>query len=785
MTQVPPPDSPTEVSIDAVSSLRAAALSTLRMKRKKASDSFSKTTISSRSEIPQNSLTLDYGAEEPSNATSPISDETATQEATDKQEDQPNASIEDSREEGEISDEEDSPAGNIDAARISHDLGKTSIVEEKDSSRTKSPSPATSRREKNEVSVTVQVHKHQHPLIDEQHVRPGLTMSIDQLNMVKELVLDLLGWGVAPEYLVECGLTRHAIYYAFTELNLKLPKNLDTTGIDPYPFPRPSVATTDSDTINASDASYKDTSPRRPTSGHPLPAKPVAARSPTFGTDRKSRSPSDGSEQVLLDIEAQKRQELLARRAVLASRKKSGFPTPNSEASPSYDFVSNMDSKQSDSAYLSASSDPLAESTRVVPLENIDDFLNSMISETSLPPKLRSRVIEPSTSKFGHPERMELDNPPSAETNDVVRNGDVSKTTLSPDAPVFHPANSTPKSTSGDNPESLLIQSHSHSPTPVELLPAADSSIDSKASTSSTINTQSNLNRDTSLPPSQSSNTSVPARRGTKRPVASDFVDVEMQSSSLPRSSSFNPPVPPPHVRRKIGGFAGLNGHGTRRCVIDLSDSEDGEDDPGGGSGAGEPDSRHRPMSRNSAPIQSPRPVRSLPSSSMSKPTSMGPSPSELLKKEQQIQRMKEIIARREQERLKKLDAVIVWPVMLRLLHIQKAPSPVQIDPTNSSPATVQSIAELRESSVTVSISSTELPFESEGKMVVDDVQIDNLDDILTASSSKISDPDNEDPEIYASGSQQLLTSEADNEQLARSSFLRSPDYGLINVSSS
>lgn len=36
---------------------------------------------------------------------------------------------------------------------------------------------------------------------------------------------------------MQCGLSRELLYYAFYELNLRLPTNLDTTGIIPYPPP--------------------------------------------------------------------------------------------------------------------------------------------------------------------------------------------------------------------------------------------------------------------------------------------------------------------------------------------------------------------------------------------------------------------------------------------------------------------------------------------------------------------------------------------------------------------
>jgi hypothetical protein len=58
-----------------------------------------------------------------------------------------------------------------------------------------------------------------------------------QYDTVKDVVLDILGYGVPPEYLIDCGISKEIIYYVFTELNLRLPSNLDTVGIPPYPPP--------------------------------------------------------------------------------------------------------------------------------------------------------------------------------------------------------------------------------------------------------------------------------------------------------------------------------------------------------------------------------------------------------------------------------------------------------------------------------------------------------------------------------------------------------------------
>ncbi|KII83234.1 hypothetical protein PLICRDRAFT_180638 [Plicaturopsis crispa FD-325 SS-3] len=54
----------------------------------------------------------------------------------------------------------------------------------------------------------------------------ALNMSPADLDRAKSLVLDLLGWGVAPEYLLSCGVSPQALYVIFTELRLRLPDGL-------------------------------------------------------------------------------------------------------------------------------------------------------------------------------------------------------------------------------------------------------------------------------------------------------------------------------------------------------------------------------------------------------------------------------------------------------------------------------------------------------------------------------------------------------------------------------
>ncbi|KAF9460395.1 hypothetical protein BDZ94DRAFT_1266133 [Collybia nuda] len=51
-------------------------------------------------------------------------------------------------------------------------------------------------------------------------------LSDEELDHAKSLVLDLLGWGVEPEYLVDCGVSAPVLYRIFTDLHLRLPTNL-------------------------------------------------------------------------------------------------------------------------------------------------------------------------------------------------------------------------------------------------------------------------------------------------------------------------------------------------------------------------------------------------------------------------------------------------------------------------------------------------------------------------------------------------------------------------------
>jgi hypothetical protein len=165
-----------------------------------------------------------------------------------------------------------------------------------------------------------------------------------------------------------------------------------------------------------------------------------------------------------------------------------------------------------------------------------------------------------------------------------------------------------------------------------------------------------------------------PMRRGIKRPVASDFVDFEAgppRPYSTNGFSSGSGGSQPPSMRRKTtGSFASVSG--MRRCVIDLSDSED--------EGDGD---LHRMEGKPRQRTYSPLPSRTLatsvsmpqianggdgpPSQYHSNGNSDAQSPAALQAKEEEIKRMREMIAQREQSRLRKL-AVVCWSLWVAVI---------------------------------------------------------------------------------------------------------------------
>jgi len=298
------------------------------------------------------------------------------------------------------------------------------------------------------------------------------TVNQQQYDTAKDIILDLLGWGVPPEYLVDCGLSREIVFYVFVELNLRLPQNLDTGGLVPYTPESVASARQAASLSMSQDAHRLDTkSPRSPV------AKPDNAVSvPPKSEDIPSAAPATETSVLpnsLNDMEMQRKQELLARkRAVIASRKQKQLTNTISVSHGG----SSQDTPDEPSSAVSA---------------DVDSFLKS--------------IEEGPTSSFPDDDVMDVD--------DIPGLGGLLPTQL----------RVTPPSTSRLTPpyeDSLptLASPAGSSYSATESLRPAIEKTDSVSSVDSSASATREHSRGSPRHDSQS-------RRGAKRPVASDFVD--------------------------------------------------------------------------------------------------------------------------------------------------------------------------------------------------------------------------------------------------------------------
>lgn len=188
-------------------------------------------------------------------------------------------------------------------------------------------------------------------------------------------------------------------------------------------------------------------------------------------------------------------------------------------------------------------------------------------------------------------------------------------------------------------------------------------------------------NRETSSEDEEQGQSLASLRRGGKRPVAADFVDIDVGPHGHRNGVSNGHTQPPGLLRRKKNAsFASVST--MRRCVIDLSDSEgegdgdvamreigDYENEGWGetsGSGYSSPRPARAPVVMNAigasqwpAPPYGPTPG-----------SSRTMSPAALMEKELEIQKMRQLIALREQGRVKKLTVGFSPRSRSNLAHI-------------------------------------------------------------------------------------------------------------------
>ncbi|KAF9019198.1 hypothetical protein BDZ89DRAFT_325112 [Hymenopellis radicata] len=532
--------SPSSPSSDPASSLRAAALLTLKSKRRRPAGGTSAGAGLPVRPAPaaDGGAQLDYGQEDvASSPPAQVSEPAQSSQATDIQDGQ-------TREEGEISDSEEQLA-------LSAKALPSKASPAKHQPRKPSPPPPPAPKVSMEPPVDLPpprpspktvIPKQEsppHPLeritdntlpappsssgmtgideshpknsfyVDENHVRPGLALTQTQYDTCKDVILDLLGWGVPTDYLMSCGLSREVIYFVFTELNLRLPPNFDPTGLVPYipevgptfAMPPPPIP------LDVTTSPHHGLPPRPPIPGQSYPHTP---------TTPSTAQSLDGNS--LHDMERLRREELRARKmAVQATRKPKPSPGTPSMMSSSHPASTQLGQ---DVEMTSAQND------------SVDDFL---------------KTIEPTPEHQG--DAMDLDEIPGLGGS----------------------------------------QSASHSPTPPSQPVVVGQILISSTYTSNNGSTGS------------LSTASLDGQGSRRRPVAADFVDMEGHAKN---GNGVHSDTHARRLRRAKNSSSFASVGKMRRLVINLSDSEEDADGDYhmGDSGEHEPSSTIQTVVRTQSP---------------------------------------------------------------------------------------------------------------------------------------------------------------------------------------
>ncbi|KAL4267587.1 Zinc-finger domain-containing protein [Pleurotus pulmonarius] len=701
---------------DPASSLRAAALSTIKRRKNISTDASlpgGKATLPSRPAAPHdNSVQLDYGQEDASSS--------SRYKSPPRKPAQPRPNVLDidpsqGREEGEISDSEDLPPAPpkedtrqppTAPASLPSRPGPLTLAAGRAGRMEVTPPPRipnlSSSMQPSSIVPSLPLPQQSLSQLDEHHVRPGLAMNQAQYDTAKDIVLDLLGWGVAPEFLVDCGLSREIVFYVFSELRLRLPENLDTAGLIPYPpdphlldepFHWPPVQThkvPPSPTIKSElspaielklDLLHSPPAISRKAANKASPAVFISAESPSSSSTPIQTSvvatpviPTHNPDPTLPptnlhDMERQRRQELLARKAAAQASRKSKQTTiaPSAPASSSSTIL------RTTATHRSTSSDGETKPSTPTPALSVDDFLNSIAPSSN--GDSTDMAVDESSQRHASPDAMDVDIPPPTSGTERPNRSSNGTSELLP--PPVSPAEPPP--TSADTETDVALSSGSA--TSLTSFAAAQDAFVLDNGRSSVQEYQASPDLPSRPPTRTSIGPNLPnandadlsqltgpsiQRRGTKRPVAADFVDFD-GSDGQNRRPQWNSQAPTPStsaandraLRRRLtgtngntssamGGFASVSG--MRRCIIDLSDS-DGEAD--GNDGPVRPDLRAR-YSPSIVGLRS----GTVAHSGRATPTVSTPPvlpPSSLIEKEEEIRRMRELIAQREQKRMQKL----------------------------------------------------------------------------------------------------------------------------------
>ena len=415
---------------------------------------------------------------------------------------------------------------------------------------------------------------------------------MDEYDTAKDIILDLLGWGVPPEFLVDCGLTKALVFYVFSELNLRLPDNFDSSGIISY----------NPESFAQRQQSVLMPPPPLPENNRTIDISvEVAPRVSTPPLRSSTNSSWDSpSNPDLHDMERQRRQELLARKAVQASRR--------------LKRSTSMDPSLSISLSNSSSSDPPMGT--VISTEVIDDFLNS------IGPVRDAEHLNGVLPPLDEDDAQFIIVPRQSPTSAGLSTGELSISPLSPVETYGPPLSTEPPPIFSQEAKLAIGSTSSLSPPP-----------------------------------------SAHPRRGV-RPVASDFVDFDPAPEGNGSNSRLEPPAFSSGIIRRLNLAANFRDIGSRRCVIDLSDSED--DDEQDIKNQLQQSVEDQPWLKRDRRSK----ASNYPPASNKSSLSGNQSPAALMMKELEIRRMRELIAKREEEtRLKKLAVSFISADVPRLIY--------------------------------------------------------------------------------------------------------------------
>lgn len=367
--------------------------------------------------------------------------------------------------------------------------------------------------------------------------------------------------GVPPEYLVDYGLDRETIAYAFHELNLRLPYNLNLKQEDAlYPKPMNERVTIPTAPATPASAPTSTSASRKPSISTPLAqrfppphaglppkpattavlladssrasiiAQPARANAPALATlpppvpstSKAAPVPPSPGRPDLQEMESQRKQELKARKAVLESLRSKKVGPPVAANPIPHSAAANTPRIATVAQTGGTTSDPVA------------DFLRSIPVSSAAAPTLAAPLLTRS------PEAMDVD-------LDEERDNNPSSST-----PILKPASVPQRQPSNPSPTTSTAEQNGHGTLrgvkrsrPV----AADFNDEAGYSSSSSLGSSNN-----GAPPAKRP---VPGNNGKK--------------------ASTHVPYLPPSIR-KHSSFAGLHNSWQTSHVINVSDSEDDDD---------------------------------------------------------------------------------------------------------------------------------------------------------------------------------------------------------------